>query len=81
MDKYRKIDEMILARLSKIGPRSFSALLVGELATECKRVSAILSKEKRVGSATQYDRLLDRRLQALRKDGKIKYESKGWLLV
>lgn len=71
MTKYEKLDSLIL---NKIGshPQSFSEIYVRDVADECKRVAEM-------GGISGGQRIFDRRLQALRKAGKIRHAGKGWV--
>lgn len=60
--KYEKLDALILARI-KGGANCFAAIYVHDIRRECMRIA---SEEKRDAF-----RILDARLQALRKRGKI----------
>jgi hypothetical protein len=75
MSQYAKLDELILRTLAN-GPRQFYELRSGALWAECRRL------ESETGSDDF--RILDRRLQALRKGGKIQYTGskagRGWAL-
>lgn len=73
MSKYAELDEMILSSLS-VTPKSFSDIYFGS-----ERGSPSICKVCR-GMVTGQDepaRVLDRRLQALRKRGLI-FFAKGW---
>lgn len=69
--KYEKLDSLIL---NKIGghPQTFSAICVRDVADECNRIA------KEDGTREAF-RICDRRLQALRKAGKINHTGKGWV--
>ncbi|MDP0667250.1 hypothetical protein [Klebsiella pneumoniae] len=71
MTKYELLDSKIM---NKIGgqPSPFSSLYVSDVAEECKKIAAEENKSEPF-------RILDRRLQALRKAGKIRSTSKGWV--
>ncbi|MCP6327293.1 hypothetical protein NL460_13985 [Klebsiella pneumoniae] len=71
MTKYELLDSKIL---NKIGghPTPFSSLYVRDAAEECVRIAKDENKPEPF-------RILDRRLQALRKAGKIRSTSKGWV--
>ncbi|MYM92637.1 hypothetical protein [Duganella vulcania] len=74
MSKYENLDKAIM---NKMGghPQMCSAINVRDVRAECERIAAA-----EAGKAEAF-RILDRRLQALRKAGKIKSTSKGWLRV
>lgn len=67
--KYDEIDQMILDSLTD-KPRQFSDIYVGKLYQACVAIAG----------KSEPARVLDRRLQALKKKSLI-YHSKGWLLV
>lgn len=71
MGKYEKLDQMIFDAISE-NPQPFHAILSGAISDECE----MLSDKKYEGF-----RVLDRRLQALRKKGLIATVScsKGWV--
>lgn len=71
MGKYENLDQMIVGALGE-NPKHFHAILSGAIADECE----MLSDRKYEGF-----RVLDRRLQALRKKGLIANVScsKGWV--
>lgn len=69
--KYGEIDQMILDSLALTDrPRQFSDIYVGKLYQACISIAG----------KNEPARVLDRRLQALKKKGLI-YHSKGWMLV
>lgn len=73
MSKYAKLDRAIL---NKIGgcPVAFSGLFHSDVEEECSRIA--MDEHNKV----EPFRILDRRLQALRKSGVIRYvTSKGWV--
>lgn len=71
MTKYELLDSKIM---NKIGghPVPFSSLYVRDVVEECKKIAVEENKPEPF-------RILDRRLQALRKAGKIRSTSKGWV--
>lgn len=71
MTKYEVLDLKIM---NKIGgqPKPFSSVYVRDVAEECKKIAAEENKPEPF-------RILDRRLQALRKAGQIRSTSKGWV--
>ncbi|HDT6091303.1 TPA: hypothetical protein QHD31_005772 [Raoultella ornithinolytica] len=71
MTKYELLDSKIM---NKIGghPAPFSSLYVRDVVEECKKIAAEENKPEPF-------RILDRRLQALRKAGKIRSTPKGWV--
>ena len=77
---YTNIDAAICARL-KSGPNTFTQLQYGDVQKEAKKLEHEDTK-KRGSWPTSAFRFIDRRLQALRKSGKITYSTKsGWSLV
>lgn len=71
MSKYNELDELVLSKINNI-PVPFMYLHAGEIHSLCETLSA----KKYEGF-----RVLDRRLQALRKKGLIKsIPGKGWVL-
>ncbi len=75
-NKYAKLDALITAAIQR-KPTTFSALLAGEVRDECLRLDdAYVGPEWRRPGAGRY---LDRRLQALRKAGLIRFDTlHGW---
>lgn len=71
--KYNALDTAIL---HKIGghPQGFTAINVRDVREESERLAALDGKDKKDAF-----RFVDRRLQALRKAGKIKSTTKGWI--
>lgn len=81
---YSDLDNAVLGSLEK--PKCFSELLDGEVLTICKNLedaSKIHSAHGFMVSKTPAFRFLDRRLQAMRKKGKVLYDKKAntWGLV
>lgn len=78
MTKYEKLDAMIVAQIDDT-PRSFTYLRgCRALMAECER-HAKEAGTKRSRYGVDDWRVLDRRLQVLRKAGKIKATGKGWV--
>lgn len=72
MGKYITLDKALLEFLTPV-PKPFAILFSEEIKAECNRIAAGESNP-------QSFRILDRRLQALRKAGRIQYTTgKGWL--
>lgn len=70
--KYGALDEQILLAVADV-PRPFHMIFSrSEVYAECRRLAA------NEGKAAEADRVLDRRLQALRKAGRIHHTAKGW---
>ncbi|AOZ11094.1 hypothetical protein [Cupriavidus malaysiensis] len=80
MTKYEKLDVLIL-RMIGDRPQSFSEIWSHEIADECTRIAEDDTKARRLSAwrAVDADRVLDRRLQALRKAGKIRHTGMGWV--
>ncbi len=72
MSKYEVLDKAIMSQMNNTGKR-FEDIHVRVVAAECFRLAS-LEKDK-----PPY-RVLDGRLQALRKAGKIKFTPRGWVL-
>lgn len=72
MSKCENLDKAIM---NKMGghPQMFAAINVRDVREECERIAA--AEEGK----TEAFRILDRRLQALRKASKIKSTTKGWM--
>ena len=77
MSKYEKLDDLIVASLS-IFPKTFSQINVGEVANECERI-AKEEGTRRSPFGVEPFRICDRRLQALRKAGRIFSTTRGWV--
>ncbi|EOG9328785.1 TPA: hypothetical protein MIC13_22515 [Klebsiella pneumoniae] len=71
MTKYNELDSKILTKISGY-PTPFSSLYVKDVAEECIRLATEENKPEPF-------RILDRRLQALRKAGVIRSTTKGWV--
>jgi hypothetical protein len=74
MSKYENLDKAIM---NKMGghPQMFVAINVRDVREECERIASTEPGK------TEPFRILDRRLQALRKAGKIRSTTKGWMRV
>ena len=76
MSQYQKIDELIFKRLSPVNALDFSSLHCGSRQDECDRLSIATGRES--------FRVMDARLQALRKRGIIEFVSqpgnRGWVV-
>ncbi|HBS5791009.1 TPA: hypothetical protein MAK87_002420 [Klebsiella pneumoniae] len=71
MTKYELLDSKIKSKIDA-HPTPFSSLYVRDVAEECVSIAKDENKPEPF-------RILDRRLQALRKAGKIRSTSKGWV--
>ena len=70
---YEKLDGLILERVNETGC-FFVGVIGGDVRKECERIADLSNRDRY--------RVLDGRLQALKKAGKIAYTSKaGWALV
>ncbi|MCK4120399.1 hypothetical protein ACI2UK_27020 [Ralstonia nicotianae] len=76
MRKYAKLDEAIMNKMGGHA-QAFSEVFVRDVREECERIA----KEESAGQKREIEsfRVLDRRLQALRKAGTIWHNGKGWL--
>ncbi|HBU9321827.1 TPA: hypothetical protein MDH39_001659 [Klebsiella pneumoniae] len=73
MTKYVNLDNAIMSKLSDT-PSPFSRLFVGDVGAECVDIA------RDEGDKKEPFRILDRRLQALRKLGVIAHvKGKGWV--
>lgn len=82
-DKYATLDAHIIVRLT-LGPQHFHQLASGMIHDECQRIADLEPKPRRpFATRVTSDRILDRRLQALRRAGKITYvdQARGWSLT
>ena len=71
---YELLDSLILGRAASAGRSTSFFLMTGAIRDECERIADATGRDAY--------RILDGRLQALRKAGKIAYTSKaGWALV
>ncbi|WP_175701141.1 hypothetical protein [Burkholderia ambifaria] len=69
MSKYQKLDALIIAEIGEKPRRFDSIFAVAGVYAECREFLSERSP----------NRVLDGRLQALRKAGKIRSTSKGWV--
>ncbi|WP_321967023.1 hypothetical protein [Burkholderia cepacia] len=67
MSKYAKLDALVLSALGAT-PISFATLMSGEIKLECE-----------VHAVRDAFRVLDRRLQALKKLNQVRFDGKGWV--
>lgn len=79
MTKYEKLDALILESVGNT-PKKFAAINTGVVRTESERVAREESRPTTFGEVVAW-RMVDRRLQALRKAGKIRSTSTGWVRV
>ncbi|OJA71090.1 hypothetical protein BGV72_31555 [Burkholderia ubonensis] len=79
MSKYQKLDALILAVIDD-KPKRFSTIYLGDIARESERIAKEEGVTRSSRGAIPW-RIVDRRLQALRKAGKIRSTSTGWVRV
>lgn len=73
MNKYENLDNLILQRLKDNGEMMLLFLNSGGVREESERMGIETGREP--------FRILDGRLQKLRKENKIKFSRKGWVLI
>ncbi|WP_186040619.1 hypothetical protein [Burkholderia gladioli] len=78
MSKYETLDALILAEIGSV-PKPFGLLYRAGIVHECDRLA--MNEPAKRGRDIEPFRILDRRLQALRKGGKIRSSTKGWTLA
>lgn len=77
MTKYDKLDEMIQQKLRVSPGLTFVSLMTGDIRDECERLAQLSA-----GDPLDIFRVIDRRLQALRKRYVIIFKhGKGWSLA
>ncbi|KVT03376.1 hypothetical protein WT24_27080 [Burkholderia sp. MSMB1078WGS] len=77
MSKYHKLDTLIVASIEDT-PKKFSAVNTGAVREESERLAREECRPTTFGDVVGW-RIVDRRLQAVRKSGKIRSTSKGWV--
>ncbi|KVP59306.1 hypothetical protein WJ91_12580 [Burkholderia ubonensis] len=77
MSKYQKLDALIIAAIDQT-PKKFASINTGDVRQESDRLGREESRPTTFGEVVGW-RIIDRRLQALRKAGKIKATGKGWV--
>lgn len=77
MSKYQKLDALILASIDET-PRKFASINIGAVRDESERLAREECRPTTFGEVVAW-RIVDRRLQAVRKTGKIRSTSKGWV--
>ncbi|HDR9877504.1 TPA: hypothetical protein QDE50_10470 [Burkholderia cenocepacia] len=77
MSKYEKLDALIVASIDET-PKKFAAVNTGAVREESERLAREESRPTTFGEVVGW-RIVDRRLQAVRKTGKIKATSTGWI--
>lgn len=74
MIDYSKFDAAMLAEI-RTNPQDFTALMTTHRLAEA---AMSLDAKDRFGHPVELDRIFDRRLQALRRAGKIRYSGTKW---
>ncbi|WP_342705200.1 hypothetical protein OHZ10_29420 [Burkholderia arboris] len=77
MSKYQKLDALILAAIDET-PKKFAEINTGAVRLESDRIGREETPPTAFGDVVGW-RIVDRRLQAVRKAGKIRSTSKGWV--
>ncbi|WP_175829023.1 hypothetical protein [Burkholderia cepacia] len=77
MSKYKKFDDLIVASIDET-PKKFAAINAGAVREESERLAREECRPTTFGEVVGW-RIVDRRLQAVRKTGKIRSTSKGWV--
>ncbi|MGU2444383.1 hypothetical protein ACTXHA_28620 [Burkholderia cenocepacia] len=77
MSKYQKLDALILAAIDET-PKKFAGVNTGEVRAESDRLAKEESRPHICGEVAGW-RIVDRRLQAVRKAGKIRSTTMGWV--
>ncbi|AIO29206.1 hypothetical protein [Burkholderia cepacia] len=77
MSKFQKLDALILASIDDT-PKKFAAVNTGAVREESERLAREECRPTTFGDVVGW-RIVDRRLQAVRKTGKIRSTSKGWV--
>jgi hypothetical protein len=77
VSKYEKLDALILASIGHV-PKKFVGINAGAVRTESERIAKDEATPRTRGEVVGW-RIVDRRLQALRKAGKIRATTKGWV--
>ncbi|RSB84923.1 hypothetical protein EGT47_27925 [Burkholderia cenocepacia] len=77
MSKYKKLDDLIVASIDDT-PKKFATVNTGAVREESERLAREECRPTTFGEVVGW-RIVDRRLQAVRKTGKIRSTSKGWV--
>ncbi|WP_438332893.1 hypothetical protein [Burkholderia pseudomallei] len=77
MSKYKKLDDLIVASIDNT-PKKFAAVNTGAVREESERLAREECRPTTFGEVVGW-RIVDRRLQAVRKTGQIRSTSKGWV--
>ncbi|KVD80767.1 hypothetical protein WS62_25950 [Burkholderia sp. ABCPW 14] len=75
--KYEKLDALILSKIG-VAPIRFASIYGGDIKDESDRIVSEQGPRSLYGFADPW-RIVDRRLQSLRKAGKIRSTPKGWV--
>lgn len=79
MSKYQQLDAAIVEAISR-GARSFGQIYYSRgISSECERIATM--EVRPISRAADPERILDRRLQALRKAGEISFAKGAWSVV
>ncbi|WP_081052272.1 hypothetical protein [Burkholderia vietnamiensis] len=79
MSKYEKLDALIVGAIDE-SPKKFAFIDAGAVRGESERIAKEEGSTRSRRGVVPW-RIVERRLQALRKDGKIRSTSKGWIRV
>ncbi|WP_080402959.1 hypothetical protein [Burkholderia ubonensis] len=79
MSKYQKLDALITAAIDQT-PKKFASINTGDVRQESDRLGREESRQATFGEVVGW-RIVGLRLQALRKAGKIRSTSTGWVRV
>ncbi|WP_175657945.1 hypothetical protein [Burkholderia vietnamiensis] len=77
MSKYERLDALIVASIDET-PKKFAAVNTGAVREESERLAREECRPTTFGEVVGW-RIVDRRLQAVRKTGKIRSTSNGWV--
>ncbi|KWA17359.1 hypothetical protein WL26_03810 [Burkholderia cepacia] len=77
MSKYKKLDDLIVASIDDT-PKKFATVNSGAVREESERLAREECRPTTFGEVVG-SRIVDRRLQAVRKTGRIRSTSKGWV--
>lgn len=77
MSKYKKLDDLIVASIDDT-PKKFAAVNTGAVREESERLAREECRPTTFGEVVGW-RIVERRLQAVRKAGKIRSTSAGWV--
>ncbi|AOJ10367.1 hypothetical protein [Burkholderia mayonis] len=75
--KYEKLDALILSKIG-VAPIKFASIHSGDIEDESNRIVSEQGPHSLYGFTDPW-RIVDRRLQSLRKAGKIRSTPKGWV--